>query len=315
MRAPVWNSRAPSEHAVRARSQSTRSEHAVRARPCVSCTACSKGVLRLRATLASLLFAACSSNGGSSDDPDDPTGPPPPPPPPVSSAFAGGWTGTTSQGRPVAMHIDDAGIALIMVGWSMSGIGTGCPTGIVSLFPFEAPATPLAITAGSFTYTSTLSTGNRIMAGTVTAAGSASGTLVVNDSPCGGTVNATWTATKATAASVDLTGSWNGSFRSSLVPQTSGTLFLVQSGSTLTGTYSVPSTSAGGTVSGTVLGQTARFTLTQTAPAGCAGLFNGHAVLLTGQNPVLFFYYSGADCLGVHTLGSGTGTRQAAAAR
>jgi hypothetical protein len=213
------------------------------------------------------------------------------------------------------MHIDDAGVALIMISWSMSGSGTGCPTGIVSFFQFGPPLTPVAITAGSFTYNTTTSTGTRTFAGSVTAAGNANGTFVITDTQCGGSVNGTWTATRATTASVDLTGTWNGSFRSSLVPQTTGTLFLVQSGTTLSGTYTVPSTGAGGPVSGTVLGQTARFTLTQTAPAGCPGVFTGHAVLLTGANPVLFFFYAGADCLGVHTAGSGTGTRQASGGR
>lgn len=261
------------------------------------------------AGLALLILTACSG-GDNDDDPDngDPTGPPPPPPP-GNPALVGGWTGMTSQDKQIAIHVDDAGIALIMVGWSMTGIGTNCPTSIVNFFPFENPTPPLAITSGSFTVTRPLPTGSRTVAGTLTSSGSATGTLNIVDTPCGGTVNATWTATKATSATINLTGTWNGTLRSSLVPQTDATFFLVQSGNALSGTYSVPGTEAAGTISGTVLGQTAKFSLTQTAPAGCTGTFTGHAVLLMGTYPVLFYYYSGSDCLGVHTGGNGTATR------
>lgn len=256
-----------------------------------------------------LVVAACSGGGDNGGEPnDDPTGPPPPPPP-AASAYAGGWTGMTSQSRPIAIHVDDAGIALIMVGWSMTGIGTNCPASIVNFFPFENPTPPLAMASGAFTTTSTFTTGTRTVSGTLSSSGSASGMLNVVDNPCGGTLNATWTATKASTAVINLTGTWNGTLRSSLVSQTNVTFFLVQSGTTLSGTYSVPGTEAAGTAAGTVVGQTAKFTLTQTAPAACTGTFSGHAVLLAGTNPVLFYFYSGADCLGIHTMGSGTATR------
>ena len=260
--------------------------------------------------LAVTLLGACSGGGGGNEDGtnEPPTAPPPPPPPSSNVAFVGGWTGTTSQGRPFAMHIDEAGVALIMYGYSVPG--AGCPQGFVAFIPFESPTPPLPINAAAFTYSSSGTSGSRSLGGSLTAAGSANGTLVINDTQCNGNMNATWTATKPSGATINLTGTWNGTFRSSLVPQTNGTLFLVQSGTTLSGTYTVPSTGAGGTVSGTVLGQTARFVLTQTAPSGCAGTFTGHAVLLTGtSSQVLFFFYAGADCLGVHTAGTGTGTQ------
>lgn len=204
------------------------------------------------------------------------------------------------------MHVEDAGVALIMIGYSVPG--AGCPQGRVSFIPFESPTPPLAINSGAFTYSSSGTSGSRTVTGTVTAAGSANGTLTINDTQCNGNLNATWTATKASGASINLTGTWSATFRSSLVPQANGTLTLVQSGATLSGTYTVPSTGAGGTVSGTVSGQTARFTLTQTGPPGCTGLFTGHAVLMVSPE-LLLFYYAGSDCLGVHTLGNGTGTR------
>lgn len=260
------------------------------------------------ACLAALL--ACGGGGSSDDDTDDgnPTGPPPPPPPPPPSLHTGGWTGTTSQNKAFAMFVEDAGIALIMIGYGFNM--TGCSTGIIGFSPFELPTLPLSIANGSFT--TTTSGGSRTIGGTLTAAGTANGTLTVNDAQCG-VINSTWTATKASSATMNLGGTWVGSFRSSLAAQTAGTLSLLQAGNTLSGTYSVPSSGAGGTVSGTVLGQTARFILTQTEPVGCPGTFTGHAAVIpaSGAAPaVLFFFYSGADCLGVHTSGTGIGTKQ-----
>lgn len=260
------------------------------------------------ACLAALL--ACGGGGSSNDDPDNgtPTGPPPPPPSPPPGSYTGGWTGTTSQNKAFAMFVEDAGIALIMIGYGFNM--TGCSTSIIGFSPFELPTLPLSIANGSFT--TTTSSGNRTIAGTLTAAGTANGTLTVNDAQCGVT-SSTWTATKASGATVNLAGTWAGSFRSSLAAQTPGTLSLLQAGNTLSGTYSVPSSGAGGTVSGTVLGQTARFTLAQTEPVGCPGTFNGHAVVIpaSGAVPdVLFFFYSGSDCLGMHSLGSGSGTKR-----
>lgn len=254
-------------------------------------------------------MAACGGGGGEEDPSNgDPTSPPPPPPPPPSAAaFAGGWTGTTSQGKQFAMIIEDAGVALIMIGYGFNV--TGCSTGIVSFHPFESPTPPLAVANASFTTTVSGTLGSRTVTGSL-AATTANGTLMVVDTQCG-VVNSTWSATKASGATANLTGTWLGTFRSSLVPSSSGTLSLVQSGATLSGTYSVPSTGAGGTVAGTVFGQTARFTLTQTAPAGCPGTFTGHAVLLPGSfTDVLFFFYAGTDCLGIHTAGNGSGTKQ-----
>ena len=204
------------------------------------------------------------------------------------------------------MHIDDGGVALIMYGFGIPV--TGCPQGLISFIPFESPTPLLPVTSGSFTYSSSGSSGSRALTGTLTTTGSANGTLLVNDIQCNGTLNATWTATKASGASINLTGTWNATFRSSLVPQANGTLTLAQSGTTLSGTYTIPSTGAGGSVSGTVLGQTVKFTLTQTGPPGCTGTFTGHAVVMSPPE-VLFFYYSGNDCLGMHAFGNGSGTR------
>jgi hypothetical protein len=204
------------------------------------------------------------------------------------------------------MHIDDAGVALIMYGYSIPI--TGCPQGFVAFIPFESPTPLLPINSGAFSFSSSGTSGNRTLTGTLTAAGSANGTLVINDTQCNGSLNATWTATKAAGATINLAGTWTATFRSSLVPQANGTLTLVQSGTTLSGTYTVPTTGAGGSVSGTVSGQTAKFTLTQTGPPGCTGTFTGHAVIMSPPE-VLFYFYSGSDCLGIHTLGNGTGTR------
>ena len=265
--------------------------------------------LRPGLSLLALAAAACAGGGaGDGGTSDSPTGPSTPSTPQTSgaSAVAGGWTGTTSQGRSFAMHVDDAGVALIMIGFSVPG--AGCPQGLVSFISFEAPRTPLTVTNGAFTYSSTGSSGSLGLNGSLATAGTGNGTLTINDTQCNGLLNATWSATRAAGATVSLTGTWTGSLRSSLVAQSTASLTFAQSGNNITGTYSVSSTGAGGTISGVVLGRTARFTLTQTAPANCPGTFNGHAVV--SDTPVtLLFYYAGTDCLGTHTGGTGSAIR------
>lgn len=252
------------------------------------------------------MLSASACGGSDPDDPDDPTGPNPP----ASNSLVGGWTGMTSQDRPFAMHVDDTGVALIMIGFSVPG--SGCPQG-TSVLPFEPPSTPLVITSGAFTLSTSGSAGTRIISGSFGTTGGATGTLVINDTNCGGQLNATWTATKATSAAVDLSGTWNGTFKSSLVSQTAGVLTLTQSGTNVTGTYNIPSNGAGGTVSAQVFGRTVRFTMTQTTPASCPGTFTGHAVLMPSPE-LLVYNYTGSDCLGTHITGNGSGSRQAGAA-
>src|SRR5688572_11615885 len=178
---------------------------------------------QVRRPLGSALVAVMAACGGGGGDEDgDPTSPPPPPPPPSAAAFAGGWTGTTSQGKQFAMLIEDAGVALIMIGYGFNM--TGCSTGIVSFLPFESPTPPLAVTNAAFSTTVSGTLGSRTVTGSL-ATTTANGTLMVVDTQCG-VVNSTWSATKASGATASLTGTWLGTFRSSLVPSSSGTLSL-----------------------------------------------------------------------------------------
>jgi hypothetical protein len=200
--------------------------------------------------------------------------------------------------------VNDA-IALAVVGWSVQT--TSCTDGIVSFIAREPPNAPYAVTNGGFTFSNTSST-----FGTLTVSGSlngstGSGTLGVNDTHCVGVFNGTWTATKASGPEVNLTGTWRSTFQSSLVSRTDGTLVLTQSGSAVTGTYSLVN-GATGSVSGTVIGRMLTFKLTQTT-AGCAGTFTGHGAVMAAPE-LLTYFYTGSDCLGAHVGGSGSGTRQ-----
>ncbi|MEA3245514.1 MAG: hypothetical protein U9Q74_05100 [Gemmatimonadota bacterium] len=140
----------------------------------------------------------------------------------------------------------------------------------------------------------------------MTTAGTATGTINVVNTQCNGTLNATWTASKAGGPEVALSGTWNGTFASSLVSRTSGTLVLSQNGANVTGTYTLPN-GARGNLTGTVSGRTMTFTLSQTT-VGCTGTFAGHGVLMPSPE-LLVYFYTGSDCLGSHTQGNGSASR------
>jgi hypothetical protein len=100
---------------------------------------------------------------------------------------------------------------------------------------------------------------------------------------------------------VDVTGTWNGIYSSSLVSSAQLTLILTQSGSTVSGTYT-SSVGGVGTVSGNVEGSTINnFVLTLTNP-NCKGSFNGTAVV---SADTINFDFTGNDCQGTHTNGHG----------
>lgn len=271
------------------------------------------GARRSRRWVVGGLLGAIACGGGSGDATAPPASPggnttPPPttPPPSPNAAFLGGWSGATSQGKPLAFHVTENGVAVVMVGWSVTG--TGCTDNIVSFLSREPPNSPFAIADGAFTATQTSTTyGTLTLTGTLTAAGTASGSLTMNDTRCVGTLTGTWTATKATGPEVSLAGSWNGTFASSLVSRTNGSFTLTQSDRSVSGTYAVQ-TGALGTLNGTLSGRTMAFSLTQTT-VGCTGTFSGHGVVMPSPETLVYFY-SGSDCLGAHTAGSGSATRQ-----
>jgi hypothetical protein len=246
---------------------------------------------------------ACSGGGGS-DSPASPTSPGTTSTPATNASLAGGWGGTTSQGRLIHFLMTDAGIPIFMVSTSIAG--TLCTSTVTSYLPRVAPDAPHAVTGGAFSVSTTGSSGTLAMTGTLLAAGTASGTITVNDTRCNGTLNGTWNATRATGADVNLTGTWNASFASSLVTRTNGTITLSQNGTALTGTYSLPN-GAIGTISGIIRGRMATMTLTQTT-VGCTGTFTGYAAVMPTPETLTYFY-SGTDCLGTHAGGNGSATR------
>lgn len=121
----------------------------------------------------------------------------------------------------------------------------------------------------------------------------------------GGTTPSTTTTT--TPPAVNVTGTWRGSYNSSVFGTQTMTMNLIQTGATVTGTSS--STTGGlGSINGTVSGNTATFTETVTTP-GCSGSFNGTAIAdfpATGS-PTLAFSYNGAASANCGGAESGTG--------
>lgn len=261
--------------------------------------------LTVLVSAASVALAACGGGGDKTgDDGGSPTAPGAATG--TNAAFAGGWSGTTAQGKPLSLLVQSEGVTLVMVGWRTTG--ATCNSDITQFMSRIPASTAFPLSAGTFTGSVTSTTlGTTSLTGTLQSSGSAAGTLAVNDTRCQGTTNTTWTATRASAAEVNVTGTWNATFASSLVTRINGTLTLAQSGTAITGTYNIPGNGAMGTFVGTVSGRTATFTLTQTTP-GCSGTFSGHAVVMPSPE-LLVYYYSGTDCLGTHTNGNGSAAR------
>lgn len=119
----------------------------------------------------------------------------------------------------------------------------------------------------------------------------------------GGTTPSTTTTT--TPPAVNVTGTWRGSYNSSVFGAQTMTMNLIQTGATVAGTSS--STTGGlGSINGTVSGNTATFTETVTTP-GCSGSFNGTATAdfpATGSPTLAFSYNGNSNCGGAE---SGTG--------
>lgn len=245
----------------------------------------------LATLLAALAVASCTKK-------KDATGP--------AASFTGGWSGTTSQAKPFHFLVTDQGIVLSMIGFRVQG--TACTDDGTSFVVREPPNQPVAVSSdGDFTILSSGSGGTYTARGTLFADGDADGTLDVTAITCNGMLNATWTARRASGAEVNLAGTWSGTFYTSLVPTTTATYTLTQSGSALTGAVTVAS---GGSFSfsGTVSGRMITFTATETT-TGCTGSFSGHGTVMLSPEQMRF-YFTGSDCLGAHTGGFGSGTRQ-----
>jgi hypothetical protein len=100
-------------------------------------------------------------------------------------------------------------------------------------------------------------------------------------------------STPTVPPSVDATGTWRGTYTSSIFGSKTATLSLVQNNASLTGNYS-NSVGGLGSVSGSVSGNTATFSITVTTP-GCSGSFSGTGTINTSVNPAtMAFTYNGA---------------------
>jgi len=217
--------------------------------------------------------------------------------------YAGGWSGSTSQGRPVHFLVTDGAIVVTVVSFQV--VGAVCTDDVLLAIGRDPSQTAFVLSGNALAVTSTGGGGSVSLTGTLDGA-TASGALSITAVACQGSGDFTWTAQKATGAEADVGGSWDATFSSNLVSPTPGLLILSQSGTNVTGSYSV-ATGAQGTVSATVSGRMATVRLSQTTP-GCTGQFNGYATLLPSVEALLYFY-AGQDCLGTHTGGFGLGNR------
>jgi hypothetical protein len=98
----------------------------------------------------------------------------------------------------------------------------------------------------------------------------------------------------------NIDGAWNATFADSVVSGQLG-FSLVQTGDSVQGTYT-SSLGGGGSISGTISGETFRFELRQTV-ANCPGTFIGTANVRAN---VMAGTYTGSDCQGFHADGSFT---------
>lgn len=248
-------------------------------------------MMRTYRAAATLAVLALALNGCGSDS----VGP--------NAAFVGGWMATTSQGRILRFYVEEQGIVMAAVGFTVDG--TLCDEDLVVFISREdASDDPFLISDRDFTIQTSGAGGTITVSGTVAEGDQqASGTITVNSITCNGTASATFTATRASGPDMDLSGLWFGTSQSSLTAPSVIIFDLEQTGANLTGTFSSGAGGAG-TVSGSVSGKLLRFTLRQTTP-GCTGTFTGHGVMIDA--PVFVrFQFTGSDCLGTHENGSGT---------
>lgn len=105
-------------------------------------------------------------------------------------------------------------------------------------------------------------------------------------------------------ASVNATGAWKGYYNSTVFREKFLTLIIQQSGNEITGTYS-SSTGTTGSISGSVSGNNASFTITMTTP-GCSGSFKGTGIINPEYDPVqMNFQYNGSGTCGGKESGTG----------
>jgi hypothetical protein len=241
---------------------------------------------RLAMVIAPAILAACKSDGG--------TG--------LQASYLGAWEGMTTQGHAVQFHVENDGIHIAAIRFTING--ATCTTTVTVYLTREPPDGPFQVSGTDLAINTAGSSGVVALTGSFSAATTASGMLHATSIPCDGAIDVPWSATKASAAGSGFTGTWTGDLSSTAISPTPATIIIGQSGATLAGVFSMTN-GATGTFSGTVSGNLGTFTITETTP-GCAGTFTGHALKRDdGAGPRLFVGYSGSDCLGAHQRGGG----------
>lgn len=254
------------------------------------------GAIRRAVRAATLGAALCAATACGSDGPTSP--------PVELDDLNGAWMGTTEQGRPFQMLVENDAVVLAVIGFRVQG--SACVDDGLQVISREPPAASYALTDDMFSISTSGSRGSITIAGTLGVDGRATGQLTVQAQTCNGSLLTAVNATHTAAPSLDFSGDWSGSFATSLTEQFDGTLELTQTGAAVSGTF-VTNDGEVGTIAGTVRGRMLTFTITQTIVA-CGGEFRGHAVALTNPEELAVFY-SGSDCFGTHTGGTGSAQR------
>jgi hypothetical protein len=105
---------------------------------------------------------------------------------------AGEWTGSTSQGQPLAFTVTRQGVTDGQFGYTMS---RSCK--FTDAFAISAPD-PLRVEAGRFS-TGRTQVGQTVfltITGEFTSSTRATGTMLIQHAPCSDTLNISWDATK-----------------------------------------------------------------------------------------------------------------------
>ncbi len=219
------------------------------------------------------------------------------------SSINGGWTGSTSQGRPAHFLVADGDVVIAV--FSFEVVGTQCTDDVLLVLGRDPGEVPYTVTNNQFVVSTSGSAGSATLSGTISG-NTTSGSLTINAIICQGTGNFTWTAQKATGAEINIAGNWSGDISSNINAGTPFQAALSQAGANLSGTWAAGSGGTG-TISGTVTGRMGTFRLTQTT-SGCPGTFNGYATLVPTFDDLVYFF-NGQDCQGTHTDGFGTSQR------
>jgi hypothetical protein len=248
--------------------------------------------IRSIAVIAAVAVIACSDSSG------------------PSSRHDGAWSGTTSQGHPIRVLVDGNRVRVIVVRAAITG--TTCNRDLTHFFFRVEDGDAYPVTGDAFSAAREDSDVSISIEGTFDET-SASGTVMAASADCDGEIDFTWTATKATAPAIDVSGNWDGTAGAAAIGEQVFSVTFTQSGSAVEGTYEIGA-AASGTITGTLVDRLFEFKLRSTTP-GCAGSYDGVGVFhhLAGSGSVpavdlMAFSFSGSDCAGV-LRGGGSATR------